>query len=63
MDSITGFDNSKFQICYELAEIGIIDTTEIRFLHYNHLIASKEQSNRLKDQLDVEELKKIKRKQ
>ena len=42
-----------------MAVVAEIDHVSIRFLHYNHLIRSKENSHRLKDKLDVEELKKI----
>jgi Nucleotidyl transferase of unknown function (DUF2204) len=59
MDTILGFEKEDFNDCYENAVIADVDGVQIRFLHYNHLIRSKENSHRLKDRLDVEELRKI----
>lgn len=59
MESILGFEKGDFSDCYEKAVIAEIMGIKVRFLHYNHLLQSKESSNRLKDKLDVEELKKI----
>lgn len=61
MDRITAFDQEKFQLCFDKAEIHIFDDIPIRFLHYNHLLESKKNSSRLKDKLDVQELEKLKR--
>jgi hypothetical protein len=61
MDTILGFEKEDFEDCYEKAVVANIEGIKIRFLHYNHLIRSKENSHRLKDKLDVEELKKINR--
>lgn len=59
MESIFGFEKGDFSNCYEKAVIAVIMGIQVRFLHYNHLLQSKESSNRLKDKLDAEELKKI----
>jgi hypothetical protein len=59
MDTILGFKKEDFDECYDMAVIAEVDNVPVRFLHYNHLIQSKENSHRLKDKLDVEELKKI----
>ena len=62
MDRIIGFEKTDFDKCYNAAETVIVQDTAIRFLHYNHLLHSKENSPRLKDQLDAQELKKINKK-
>ena len=59
MTSVKGLENIPFDECYELAVIAKIEEIPIRFLHYNHLVQSKRASNRLKDQLDLEELARI----
>ena len=59
MDRILGFEKEDFEECYKIAPIKDFEGISIRYLHYNHLIRSKENSHRLKDRLDVEELRKI----
>ncbi len=61
MTSLKGFEQEQFEDCYSTANEAIIENISVRFLHINQLIASKKAANRLKDQLDVEELEKIKR--
>ena len=50
-----------FEACYEMASIAEINGVAVPFLHLNHLLANKKAVGRLKDQLDVQELEKIKR--
>lgn len=59
MGYINGFGQLDFDTCYEKAHKVNIWGIAVRFLHYNQHIYSKMQSQRLKDQLDVAELKKI----
>ncbi len=59
MTYIHGLEQSDFDACYQMASIFKIDQIQIPFLHINDLIRSKEKSDRLKDQADAEELKKI----
>ncbi|MCB0669117.1 MAG: nucleotidyltransferase [Saprospiraceae bacterium] len=59
MKDIFGFNQSDFQNCYENAAISQIDDQEIRFINFADHMKSKMQSSRLKDKLDVEELRKI----
>jgi hypothetical protein len=59
MDSILGFTKDDFTKCFDAAVIAGIEGVPVRFLHYNHLLHSKENSERLKDRLDAEELRKI----
>ncbi|MDX2173230.1 MAG: DUF6036 family nucleotidyltransferase [Bacteroidota bacterium] len=61
MTSLAGFEQSKFDDSYEIANEAIIEGVSIRFFHINQLIYAKKASNRPKDQLDVEELEKIKK--
>ena len=61
MTSVKGLEKLSFDECYNLAVVADIEGIPVRFLHYNHLIASKEAANRLQDQLDVQELEKIHR--
>ena len=60
MTYIKGFEQAEFDECYENSNEAIIENVSIRFFHINQLIASKKATNRLKDQLDIEELEKIK---
>lgn len=54
------FKEHDFDTCYERAVIAEIEGTPFRVIHMNDLIREKEHLSRLKDQLDVEELKKLK---
>ncbi len=62
MTSLKGFEQQRFDESYSVSNEAIIENISIRFFHINQLIDSKKAANRLKDQLDVEELEKIKRK-
>jgi hypothetical protein len=59
MTSLKGVDLS-FDKCLHMAPVAEIDGIMIPFLHINHLIDNKKSVNRLKDQIDVIELEKIK---
>lgn len=59
MTSLKGFEQIKFDECYKTASEAIIENISVRFFHINQLIESKKAANRLKDQMDVEELEKI----
>ena len=61
MTYLTGFEQEKFDDCYIKANEAIIENISVRFFHINQLIESKKATNRLKDQLDIEELEKIKK--
>ena len=61
MTKLKGFEQEKFDECYKTSNEAIIENISIRFFHINQLIESKKAVNRLKDQLDIEELEKIKR--
>lgn len=61
MSSLAGFPKEQFNTSYSLSNEAIIEGIPIRFFHVNQLIQSKKACNRLKDQLDVEELEKIKK--
>lgn len=62
MTRLSGFEQEKFEECYTLSNEAILSNTPVRFFHINQLIAAKKASNRPKDQLDIEELEKIKNK-
>ena len=59
LDSIHGFGQDDFDRCYSDSQLIELKDVELRFLSYPDHLHSKSQSNRLKDQLDVQELKKI----
>lgn len=61
MISMKGLEGYSFEECLQLASIADIDDVKVPFLHINQLIANKRAVNRLKDQLDVAELEKIKK--
>lgn len=46
--------------CGKPVPTAVISDIPVKFLHLNHLIQSKENSNRAKDQIDLIELKKLK---
>ncbi len=58
MTDVKGLGKENFNECFELAAVSDILGIPVRFLHYNHLIRSKEAANRPRDQWDIEELKK-----
>lgn len=62
MTKLKGFEQEKFDECYTNSNEAIIENISVHFFHINQLIESKKATNRIKDQLDVEELEKIKRK-
>jgi predicted nucleotidyltransferase len=59
MSYLKGFPQERFDECFELASEAEIHGIKVRFLHINHLLEAKKASNRLQDQIDIEELKKI----
>ena len=59
MVSVKGLEEIGFDECYHYAVVAEIEGVEVRFLHYNHLIAGKKASARPKDLIDIEELEKI----
>jgi predicted nucleotidyltransferase len=59
MTMLKGFEQEKFDECYLASNEAIIENISVRFFHINQLIESKKAANRLKDQLDIEELEKI----
>lgn len=59
MTSIMGLENFTFQQLYDEATIVELGGVQVRFIDYDNLIKAKKASNRLKDQLDIEELGKI----
>ncbi|MFN4198676.1 MAG: nucleotidyltransferase [Flavobacterium sp.] len=59
MTSIMGLENFTFQQLYDEATIVELGGVQVRFIDYENLIKAKKALNRLKDQLDIEELGKI----
>jgi predicted nucleotidyltransferase len=59
MTSVKGLENTSFTALLEKANIIDIDRIPVYFLDYDSLIIAKKASNRLKDQLDIEELEKL----
>lgn len=62
MTSVKGLENSSFEQLLEKAYITEINDIPVYFLDYDNLIKAKKATNRLKDQLDIEELEKINKK-
>jgi predicted nucleotidyltransferase len=56
---ISGFEENDFSELFEQAVEMEINNITVKFLHLNHLIHTKKMSNRPKDSVDIEELKKI----
>jgi len=61
MTSLKGFEQEKFDYCYDTAYTAMIDEVPVRFLHINQLIEAKKAAGREKDLLDVAELEKIRK--
>lgn len=61
MVSVKGLEKIGFEECFKYAIVAEIENTQVRFLHYNHLIACKKAAGRPKDLLDIEELEKIRK--
>jgi hypothetical protein len=59
MTSIKGLENENFDVLLEKATIILLKETPVYFLDYDNLIKAKKATNRLKDQLDIEELTKL----
>ncbi|MFT3948572.1 MAG: hypothetical protein QM763_16535 [Agriterribacter sp.] len=59
--NMKGLEEYSFDESREMAAIATIDDVKIPFLHINQLITNKKTVNRLKDQIDVIELEKIKK--
>lgn len=62
MTSIKGIENESFDSLLNNATIVLLKETPVYFLDYDSLIKAKKATNRLKDQLDIEELEKINKK-
>jgi hypothetical protein len=61
MTAIKGFDQKAFTELYQLSKVSYIGDTPVVFIDYQNLVASKKATNRLKDQLDIEEMDKVKK--
>lgn len=61
MTSLKGLEQIKFDECYAIAPVAIIENISVKFLHINQLIEAKKASGRPKDLMDVEELEKIRK--
>ena len=61
MVGVKGLETIGFGECFKYAVTVEIEGVPVRFLHYNHLIASKRATGRPKDLLDLEELEKIRK--
>lgn len=61
MTSIKGLENADFDVLLEAATIIFLQDIPVYFLDYDSLIIAKKSTNRLKDQLDIEELENLKR--
>ncbi len=61
MVSVKGLEKIGFEECYNYSVVAEIESTLVRFLNYNHLIACKKAAGRPRDLLDIEELEKIRK--
>ncbi|MFI5222053.1 MAG: DUF6036 family nucleotidyltransferase [Bacteroidia bacterium] len=59
IDLLTSLKGVEFSDAFKNAEMKILEKTELRTLSREDLIKAKQASNRLKDQLDIETLRKI----
>lgn len=61
MTSVKGIDEKEFNELYRFSETTVIENIPVRVIDYKNLIRIKQASGRTKDQLDIEELEKIKK--
>ena len=61
MTSVKGIDEKDFDELYRFSEVTVIENVSVRVVDYKNLIRMKHASDRTKDQLDIEELEKIKK--
>ncbi|MGL2999301.1 hypothetical protein [Flavobacterium sp. RSSB_23] len=59
MTSIKGLENANFDELLQNATIVYLNEVPVYFIDYDSLILAKKATNRLKDQLDIEELNKL----
>ena len=59
MTSIKGLENANFDELLQNATIVYLNEFPVYFIDYDSLILAKKATNRLKDQLDIEELNKL----
>lgn len=59
MTSIKGLENANFDELLQNATIVYLNKVPVYFIDYDSLILAKKATNRLKDQLDIEELNKL----
>jgi len=59
MTSVKGLEDKSFDSLLSEATILMIGDTPVNFIDYKNLIIAKKATNRLKDQLDIEELGKL----
>jgi predicted nucleotidyltransferase len=59
MTGLKGLEELTFDECLSLAVWAEIEDIRVPFLHLNQLMAAKEAANRPKDQIDLEELRRI----
>lgn len=59
MTSVKGLEDRDFAALLKGATIVMIEDVEVNFIDYKSLITAKKAVNRLKDQLDIEELNKV----
>ena len=59
MTSVKGLEDVPFESLLNNATIVVIEKVPVYFIDYDNLIITKKATNRLKDQLDIEELNKL----
>ena len=59
LTDMKGIEDCSFTDCLQAATIAEIEGVHVPFLHIRHLIANKKAVNRLRDQVDVAELERI----
>ena len=61
MTTMKGLEDYTFAECLDIASIAELEGISVPFLHINQLITNKKAVNRPKDQIDVNELEKIRK--
>lgn len=62
MTSIKGLEQVSFDVLHQNATIVLLQEIPVYFIDYDNLMIAKKATNRLKDQLDIEELNKLNKK-
>jgi ribosomal protein L12E/L44/L45/RPP1/RPP2 len=63
MTTVKGLEDKSFDELLQQATVVMVAETAVKFIDYSNLIIAKKATNRPKDNLDIEELEKLNKKE